>query len=71
MNQAEGKVDNYIELAEFGLYPCATKKPEERIHYADVIPLSVSHTCVHTHTHTHTHTNTHTNTAHDLLTYIT
>ena len=39
--QAEGKVDNYIDLADIGPYPC--KNPsQERVEYTDVIPSSVS-----------------------------
>ena len=60
--QAEGKVDNYIDLANIGPYP-SKNAPQERVEYTDVIPSSVSnihytgtHARARAHTHTHTHT---------------
>ena len=67
VTQAEGKVDNYTELADFSPYPL--KKIEtERVVYTDVIPSNVSnththsHVCMHTHTHAHSRTHTHVHT---------
>ena len=55
--QAEGKVDNYTELATIGPYP-SKRAPEESVQYADVIPSNVSYKHTHTHAHTYTHLHT-------------
>ena len=43
--QAEGKVDNYTDLADIGPYP-AKKAPQERVQYTEVTPSDVSVVCV-------------------------
>ena len=44
LTQAEGKVDNYTELATIGPYP-VKKAPQESVEYTDVIPSNVSYVC--------------------------
>ena len=71
LTQAEGKVDNYTELATIGPYPVKIA-PEESVEYTNVIPSNVrmphkhmsahAHTCTYTHTHKHTHIHIHTHT---------
>ena len=43
--QAEGKVDNYTDLADIGPYP-AKKATQERVQYTEVTPSDVSVVCV-------------------------
>ena len=53
LTQAEGKVDNYTDLAGIDPYP-SKRVPPERVEYTDVVPSSVR--CTHQDAHTYVHT---------------